>query len=163
MDTSKEVIKLPKNIIIAGNICCISFSVLVCSLLFILPFHLIYCILETSFPLFAFSRNHIYWLGSLVLFIEFSYVTWKFSFTFSNNIKEQQVSKNKAWSLSLYMLNTNFDRPDKGRPTHVLSVWRQDRMPSWPRGTRPTATLRTKGWWSGSPVAYGIGVTTVFV
>lgn len=41
-----------------------------------------------------------------------NFLTWhKFSFPFSNNIKEQQVSKKKAWSLPLYRFNINLNRP----------------------------------------------------
>ena len=66
--------------------------------------------LEICFPLFSFSRDRIYCLGSLVLLIEFSYVTWKFIFTLCNNIKEQQVSKKKVWPLPIYTLNANSDK-----------------------------------------------------
>lgn len=66
----------------------ISFSVLICSLLFYLAFSPDTLHAGNMLPLFSLSRNHIYCLGTLVLLTEFSYVTWKVSFTFFNNIKE---------------------------------------------------------------------------
>lgn len=124
-------------------------------------FHLIQCILEICFPLFLFSRNHVYWLGSLVLLIEFSHVAWKFSFPFSNNIKEQQVSKKKAWSLPLYRFNINLNRPGQVKAGQQIFYLYKGR--SGCQQTQRDETLRNRGWWSGFLVVYEIGVTTIFV
>lgn len=143
--------------------CSLSFSVLVCSLFFILLFHLIHYMLEICFPLFSFSRDHIYWLGSLVLLTEFSYVTWKFIFTFCNNIKEQQVSKKKVWPLPIYTLNANSDKLGQMKTANTCPISvKSGQDASRPRGMRSATTLKNKRWWSAILVAFETGVTTVF-